>query len=240
MSYELYYWPTIQGRGEFVRLALEAAGADYIDIARGPQADGQGVPAVMTLMNGEAVEHPPFAPPFLKDGDLVIAQSALILHYLGPKIGMAPRDEDAQLWTLQLQMTFTDFIKEIHDTHHPVASGLYYHDQQTEAARYTDEFWKVRVAKYLGYCERVLERNGGRHLAGDALTYADTSLFQIVTGLRYAFPKRMARTEKDFPRVIALRDAVEALPRVAAYLASPRRIAFNEQGLFRKYPELDQ
>jgi glutathione S-transferase len=236
VTYELYYWPTIQGRGEFVRLALEAAGADYVDIAREPE---RGVPAVMTLLNGETVKRPPYAPPFLKDGDLVIGQSALILHHLGAKLELAPGDEAGRLWTLQLQLTFTDFIKEVHDTHHPIASGLYYHEQKDEAARYTEEFWKTRVTKYLGYCERVLARNDGRHLAGDALSYADTSLFQIVTGLRYAFPQRMARIEKDWPRVVALRDAVEKQPRIAAYLASPRRIPFNEQGLFRRYPELD-
>jgi glutathione S-transferase len=193
----------------------------------------------MELLNGETVARPPFAPPFLKDGDLLIGQTALILHHLGARHGLAPADEAGRLWTLQLQMTFTDFVKEIHDTHHPIASGLYYADQKAEAARYTAEFWKTRVAKYLGYCERVLERNDGRHLAGDALSYADTSLFQIVTGLRYAFPKRMAAAEKDVPRVVALRDAVEQHPRIAAYLASPRRIPFNEQGLFRRYPELD-
>ncbi len=239
MTYELYYWPGIQGRGEFVRLALEAAGADYVDIAREPEAQGKGVPALMALLNGATVTRPPFAPPILKDGALLLAHTALILHHLGPKLGLVPADEAGRLWTHQLQLTFTDFIKEIHDTHHPIASGLYYEDQKAEAARYGAEFWKTRVAKYLGYCERVLERNDGKHLAGDALSYADTSLFQIVTGLRYAFPKRMARMEKDWPKVVALRDAVERQPRVAAYLASKRRIPFNEHGLFRKYPELD-
>ena len=239
MAYELYYWPGIQGRGEFVRLALEAAGVEYVDIAREPEAGDKGLPALMTLLNGETVARPPFAPPILKDGDLLLAHSALILHHLGATLGLAPADAAGRLWTHQLQLTFTDFIKEIHDTHHPIASGLYYEDQKTEAARYVEEFWKTRVAKYLGYCERVLERNDGKHLAGDALSYADTSLFQIVTGLRYAFPKRMARMEQDWPKVVALRDAVAGQKRVAEYLASARRIAFNEKGLFRKYPELD-
>ena len=42
MVYELHYWPRIQGRGEFVRLALEQAGAEYVDVARGPKSSGGG------------------------------------------------------------------------------------------------------------------------------------------------------------------------------------------------------
>ncbi len=240
MPYELYYWPSIQGRGEFVRLALEAAGAGYVDVARGSGA-GQGMAAMMALMNAADLSTPPFAPPVLKADGIVVAQTANILQFLGPRLGLAPADEAGRLWTHQLQLTVTDFLSEAHDTHHPIASSLYYEDQKPEALRRTGEFLKARAPKYLGYFETVLGRNrsGAAHLVGAGLTYADLSLFQIVEGMRYAFPRAMARLEPELPAVAALRDSVAALPRISAYLASPRRIPFNEQGIFRRYPELD-
>jgi len=237
MRYELHYWPSIQGRGEFVRLALEAANADYLDIARQPDAGGAA--SMLQLMEGQAMRRPPFAPPFLKAGEQIIGQTANILLFLGPRHDLAPADDAGRLWTHQLQLTFTDFIKEIHDTHHPIASGLYYEDQRDEAVRYTRAFLKHRLPKYLGYFEKILEMNGGRHLVGDRLTYVDLSLFQVVTGLRFAFPKAMAEAEANLPLSVALADAVAGHPRIAAYLASDRRIAFNQQGVFRHYPELD-
>jgi glutathione S-transferase len=241
MTYELYYWPTIQGRGEFVRLALEAAGVAYVDVARGSEADGQGVPALLRLMNGEG-EHLPFAPPFLRAGDMLIGQTANILQFVGAHHGLAPEDEDGRLWANQLQLVIADFVDEAHDTHHPIASSLYYEDQKDEAKRRSADFLKARVPKYLGYFERVLQRNpaGDRHLVGAGLSYCDLSLFQIVAGLRYAFPRAAAKLAKDYPRVAAtVHDAVATHPRVAAYLASDRRIPFNESGIFRHYPELD-
>jgi glutathione S-transferase len=234
MAYELYYWPGIQGRGEFVRLALEAAGADYVDVAR-----ETGMPAMMKAM--AASPTPPFAPPFLKDGELVVGQTANILLHLGPKLGLAPGDEAGRLWTHQLQLTLGDLLVEAHDTHHPIAAGLYYEDQKPESARRAEDFRESRMPKHLGYYEDVLARNpsGPGYLVGAELTYADLSLFQIVEGLRYAFPKAMARLEKACPKVVALRDRVAAHERIKAYLASPRRIAFNQMGIFRRYPELD-
>ncbi len=236
MSYELYYWPTIQGRGEFVRLALEHAGAEYVDVARGLG----GVAAMQRLMDGAAA-HPPFAPPFLKDGDVLVAQTANILLYLGRRHGLAPRDDAGRLWAHQLQLTIADVVDEAHDTHHPIASSLYYEDQQAEARRRAADFTATRVPKYLGYFERVLERNpqGDRHLVGRRVSYCDLSLFQLVAGLRYAFPRAMAQLEPRFPRVIALHGRIAARPRINAYLNSERRISFNEQGIFRHYPELD-
>jgi len=240
MRYELYYWPTIQGRGEFVRLALEEAGAEYVDVARGDEAAGAGVPAMLRLLNGETVERPPFAPPFLKAGELLIGQTANILLYLGAHHGLAPTDEAGRLWAHQLELTITDFVVEIHDTHHPIASRLYYEDQREEAKRRAADFVAVRLGKYLGYFERVLERNAaGPGLVGASLAHPDLSLFQVVAGLRYAFPRAMARLEGDIPRVVALHDAVARRPRIAAYLASDRRIPFTTQGIFRRYPELD-
>jgi glutathione S-transferase len=241
MRYELYYWPSIQGRGEFVRLALEESGADYIDIAREPAKDGAGVPALLRLLEGEKIEHPPFAPPFLKAGKLLIAQTANILLFLGAKHGLAPASEAGRLWAHQLQLTIADFLVEIHDTHHPIASGLYYEDQRKEAKRRAADFLTARAPKFLGYFETVLARNqaGDRHLVGARTSYCDLSLFQIVAGLRYAFPRAMAGLARKLPRVVALHDRVAERPRIAAYLDSDRRIPFNEQGIFRHYGELD-
>jgi glutathione S-transferase len=241
MTYELYYWPEIQGRGEFIRLALEEAGASYIDVARRP-GKRSGVSELLNFLDGGRIKTPPFAPPFLKVGKQIIGQTANILLFIGARHGLAPRQETGRLWTNQLQLTIADFLVEIHDTHHPIASGLHYEDQRKEAARRTADFLKVRAPKYLGYFEGVLARNpsGEKYLVGGRLSYADLSLFQIVAGLRYAFPHAIARLQKRHPRVIALHDRVAKRPRIAAYLASERRIAFNEQGVFRHYEELDE
>jgi glutathione S-transferase len=234
MRYELYYWAEIQGRGEFIRLPLEEAGADYADVAR-----GRGGEAAMMKLLGGAGAYPPFAPPVLKAGRLVIAQTANILMYLGQHHRLAPAGEAGRLWANQLQLTVADFLVEIHDTHHPIASGLYYEDQRAEAERRSALFLKQRAPKFLKYFERAIERNGGRFLAGAKLTYPDLSLFQTVAGLRYAFPRAMKALEKNLPRLCGLHDRVAARPRIKAYLASSRRIPFNQYGIFRHYPELD-
>ena len=234
MRYELYYWPGIQGRGEYVRLALEEAGIDYVDAAR----KERGMPAMIRMMeprNGT----PPFAPPFLKAGKLVIGQTANILFYLGSRHGLAPKTEAAKLWVHQLQLTIADFVLEIHDTHHPLGSSLYYQDQRSEAKKRTGEFWKERVPKFLGYFEGLLDASGGAWTTGRRLTYVDLSLFQIVDGLRYAFPKRMKAFEREIPGLVDLHDRVASRPNIKAYLSSERRIAFNEDGIFRHYGELD-
>ncbi len=235
MRYELYYWPEIQGRGEFVRLALEEAGADYVDVAR----TKSGMDKMMRLMESPRVKHPPFAPPFLKAGTLLIGQTANILLFLGARHTLAPKSEEGRLWTHQLQLTMADFLVEVHDTHHPVSVNLYYEDQKKEAKRRAADFLKERAPKFLDYFERVLAQSSGNYLTGRALTYPDLSLFQIVEGLRYAFPKAMKRLEKKHPRVVALHDRVAARPRIKAYLESERRIDFNEWGIFRRYGELD-
>jgi glutathione S-transferase len=233
MRYELYYWPEIQGRGEYVRLALEEAGAAYVDVAR----ESAGTPEMMRMM--EEGDTPPFAPPFLKAGKLVIGQTANILLYLGARHGLAPKTEAGKLWVHQLQLTISDLVLEIHDTHHPIGPSLYYEDQKAPAKRRSEDFWKERVPKYLGYFERVLKENGGAYVTGRRVTYVDLSLFQIVEGLRYAFPKRMKAFEGDVPGVLELHDRVAMRPNIKAYLASDRRIAFNESGIFRRYKELD-
>jgi glutathione S-transferase len=234
MAYDLWYWPTIQGRGEYVRLALEEAGAAYTDVARG----GNGTGAMMKMM-APGKGAPPFAPPFLKAGNLVIGQTANILLYLGSRHGLAPKAEAGKLLVHQLQLTIADLVLEIHDTHHPLGPSLYYEDQKAPAKKRTDDFWKSRVPKYLDYFEALLEANGGPYVTGRRLTYVDLSLFQLVEGLRYAFPKRMKAFEKRIPSLIGLRDRVAARPNIKAYLASERRIAFNEDGIFRRYKTLD-
>jgi glutathione S-transferase len=235
MPYELYYWPEIQGRGEFVRLALEDAGAAYVDVAR----RSRGMAAMSELLESRSVKRPPFAPPFLKAGKLIIAQTANILFFLGPRLGLVPKDEAARLWAHQLQITVADWVAEVHDTHHPIASSLYYEEQKREAKRRAEIFRAERQPKFLSYFEEVLERNGGRVLIGNAISYVDLSLFQMIEGLRFAFPHAMAKHERKYPRVIALHDRTAGRPRLAAYLASERRLPFNQEGIFRHYAELD-
>lgn len=235
MRYQLYYWPKIQGRGEFVRLALEDAGAAYDDVARRPG----GLERMMAMMENARDKRPPFAPPFLKAGRLVIAHTAEILYFLGARLRLAPRTEADRLWLHQLQLTLTDFLKEIHDTHHPLGGEFYYEDAKAEARRYAENFRQNRLPKYLGYFERVLAKSAGPFVLGRRASYVDLSLFQVVEGLRYAFPEAMRRAERKSPRVVAVHDRVADRERIRAYLASPRRIAFNEMGIFRRYPELD-
>jgi glutathione S-transferase len=240
MRYELYYWPTIQGRGEFVRLALEESGSEYVDVAR-RKGKGSGVARLMRFLDGREPGELPFAPPFLKAGRMVIAQTANILLFLGDRHGLAPKEQSGRLMTHQLQLTIADLVVEAHDTHHPIASGLYYEDQKKEARQRAKDFLANRLPKYLGYFEGVLTRNarGRGWLVGARLTYADLSMFQVLAGLEYAFPRTMKRVSPRYRRLKALRQAVGERPRISAYLQSDRRIAFNEDGIFRHYPELE-
>lgn len=238
--YQLYYWPTIQGRGEFVRLLLEEAGARYVDVAR-ESGPGAGVPALLRLLDGRRVAHASFAPPFLRAGRLLIGQTANILHYLGPRHGLVPKGLAARLWVHELQLTVADLLGEVHDTHHPVAAGLYYRDQKREARRRSADFLKNRAPKYLSYFETALasQGRGSRFMAGSRLSYVDLSIFQIIAGLSYAFPRAMSTAARRYPRLLALHGRVQERPNIAAYLASPRRLPFNQEGIFRRYPELD-
>lgn len=231
MSYQLYYWTGLQGRGEFVRLCLEDAGAAYTDVAR-----VEGDEAMTPFIDGCHESALPFAPPFLKSGRLVIAQVANILQYLGPRHGLVPDSESGRLYAHQLQLTITDLVAEVHDTHHPVSTGQYYEDQRAEATKRAKDFREARIPRYLGYFEQVLERGGGRHpLRGHS--YVDLSLFQVMAGLAYAFPKAMAKQKLPLLRDLGKR--VAERPNIAAYLASERRLPFNTNGIFRHYPELD-
>ena len=232
MTLKLWYWPNIQGRGEFVRLALEAAGVPYEDSAR----DHGAKPLLADMQARQA--RTPLAPPYLEDDGIVVAQVANILLYLAERHDLAPTELGGRTWVHQLQLTIADAVAEAHNVHHPVELMAYYDDQQPEAARAAEQFRAERMPKFLGWFEQAAAA-GGDWLAGERWSYADTSLFQLVEGLRYAFPKRMAAVEGDYPHVLAIRDRVAALPGVQAYLASDRRIAFNEEGIFRHYPELD-
>ena len=242
MKYELYYWSSIQGRGEFVRLALEEGAADYVDVARLPKSEGGGAEAVSRIVEDAGEGRMPFAPPVLKAGKLLISQTANILLYLGPRLGLVPKAEAARLWAHQLQLTLADLLDEVHETHHPIASSLYYEDQKPEALRRAQNFRALRLPKYLGYFEGVLAAHpgGDRWLIGKALTYVDLSMFQVIAGLCYAFPRAMSGMPRKHPRLAVLHQRVQERPRIKTYLASSRRIPFNEHGIFRHYPELDE
>jgi glutathione S-transferase len=227
MRYELYYWSEIQGRGEFVRLALEDAGAQYVDVARRPK----GMRAMDHVLEHRSVKRPPFAPPFLRAGTLIIPQTANILFYLGGRLGLAPKSETQRVWLHGLQLTIADWLVEVHDTHHPIAASLHYEEQKPEAKRRAGIFLTERLAKFMRYFERA---------ADDKFSYVHLSLFQMIEGLRYAFPNAMSKRERRYPRLLMIHERVARRPRLSAYLASKRRIAFNQYGIFRHYPELDE
>lgn len=241
MRYELYYWPTIQGRGEFIRLALEEAEVEYVDVARRAESSGMGMKAMMDFLEGPEIIHRPFAPPFLKIGQLIIGQTPNILLYIGAKHNLSPKDEAEQLWVHQLQLTISDFVTEAHDSHHPIGGNFYYKDQKPEALRRAKDFKSERMPKFFDYFESIIKRNphSKTWLAGNDLTYVDLSLFQVIEGLRYAFPNRMKTLEPDYPHLTALHQTVSHRPRIKRYMSSARRLAFNNDDIFRHYKELD-
>ena len=242
MPYKLYYWPMIQGRGEVIRLSFEEAGVEYIDVARNNQGQEDNQNAIIDILQNNNLMSPPFAPPFLIDGDIMIAQAAAILQYLAPKIGLIGESQEEQIFAHQIQLTVSDFLTEVHDTHHPIASELFYEDQIEESKRRSANFIKIRIPKYLNYFEKIISNNKSNSgwLIGNSLTYPDLSLFQIIEGLHYAFPKAFANIAGNYTNTITLRDAVAARPNIASYLKSNRRIEFNTMGVFRYYPELDK
>lgn len=240
--YELYYWPSIQGRGEFIRLALEEAGANYVDVARLPVDEGGGEQAVMDVLWNESERHPAFAPPILKVGKELVWQTANILAFIAPDLDLIPKDIESRTFANGLQLTIADFVSEIHDTHHPIAASQYYEDQKAEALLRSRVFVEERMPKFLHYFERALSKNdksNAQYFVGKELSYVDLSMFQILAGLKYAFPRALAHLRPSIPLITAVGDQVAARPHIAAYLSSSRRIPFNQQGIFRHYPELD-
>ena len=239
MKYQLYYWPHIQGRGEYVRLALEEGEANYVDVARLPESDGGGRPAVARMLQDLSNKHPPFAPPLLQAGKFIVSHTANVLHYLGPRLGLAPKADGQRLWAHGLQLTMTDFVREAHDVHHPIANSLYYEDQKPEALRRAGHFKKDRLTKFLNYFETVASRSGGPYMLGKSLSYVDLSMFQVMASLNVAFPQAMAGLKATLPRLNDLHNRVESRPRIARYVASPARLPFSTHDLMRHYPELD-
>ena len=236
-TYELFYWPGLPGRGELVRLALEDAGAPYIDVARS-EAHGR-VAALHRMLEAEGPGLVPFAPPFLRHGSLVLAQVANILHYLGPRLGLVDTSEEGRHRALQLQLTIADLLAEVHDTHHPTSTALYYEDQKPAAREKTQAFLEHRLPKFLSYFERVASGDASDASVTGGHSYVDLSMFQTIEGLSYAFPRAMTALGPRLPRLLAIRDRIRSRPRIAAYLASDRRLAFNEHDIFRRYAELD-
>ena len=234
MRYELFYWPGLQGRGEFARLILEDAGADYIDVARSPGGMKKLSSGLERGLDGVL----PFAPPYLRAGKIVVAQTANITRFLGERLGLAPASERDRLVASMIAMTIADLVAEVHDTHHPITVEKAYETQKAAAKSRASAFRTERIPKFTDWLEHTLKRNGNV-LAGGKISYVDLAAFQVLCGLDYAFPKAMKRQARKLKRLYALRDRIAARPRIAAYLASPRRIAFNETGIFRHYPELD-
>lgn len=237
--YQLVYWPHLPGRGEPIRLLLEDAGVPYEDVARRPEAEGGGFQAVRDYLHGAGEGMPGFAPPYLIEGELRLSQMSAICGYLGPRHGLCPDDDAGRARALQLMLTVGDAMDEAHDTHHPVSSALYYEEQKAAALQAAGLFRTQRLPKWLGYFERVRSQSGGDYLMGAAASYPDLALFHLVEGLRFAFPRATARVLRDSPCVQALCATVAQRPRLSAYLRSPRRIPFNQDGIFRHYPELD-
>lgn len=227
--HELYYWSEIQGRGEFVRLVLEDLGEPYVDVGR-----ERGDDAVSSALDGVLAPYA-FAPPVLRSDNVVIAQTALITRWLGESYGLAPRDEPARLVAATIALTIADLVAEAHDTHHPLSVNEVYEKQKPAAHARAKAFRDHRIPKFVGYLEKILERSGD-YLVG-TVSYADLAAFQIVEGLDYAFPHAMR--QQQIPRLRALRDRIAQRPRITAYLTSPRRLPFNESGIFRHYRELD-
>lgn len=232
MSVTLYYWPHIPGRGELVRLVLEAAGVEYVDIAR-----SEGTSVVLEAVQGGLGGVPARAVPILVDGEQVLSQTPVICTYLAETYGLAPEPEHR--WdALALLLTVADLVTEAHDVHHPISGRLFYEDQQPEARRAAEVFVSERLPGFLDHLERVRRANPQSDwMLGDRLCQVDLAVEQLLRGLEHAFPAAMAVA--PIPELRALAERVATLPRIAAYRASERCIPFNRDGLFRAYPELD-
>ena len=235
--FKLIYWPGNPGRGEFVRLAFEATGTPYEDTAL-----TQSAQEVLTTVDPQRQlkdRDVHFAVPVLKHGDFSIGQTSAILAYIGPIIGLSPKDDQGKAKVNQIQLTIADFTVEAHDTHHPIGKMQYYEDQKEEALKKAIDFVDNRLPKFLDYFERQITANGNEPwLYGNTMTYADTSLLEVISGLLYAFPKCVEEQKSKAPKVFALYDAVRNHEKIKAYLASERRQKYN-MGVFRYYAELD-
>ncbi|EJU05030.1 glutathione S-transferase C-terminal-like protein [Dacryopinax primogenitus] len=248
--YILHYWGGIPGRGEYVRLAFEYAGVSY--------TDSNDSAKLLKTLRSTSPSH--FAPPMLElPNGKILSQTPAILNYLAPKLGLAGEKgnllknaveddderEEAEFERSivnQLVLTALDLCVEAHDSHHPIASSLYYEDQKQEALRRAEDFLKLRIPKYLAHFEETLRKNkvSHSHLVGKTTTTADLVLFHVVDGLLYAFPRRMGALDKGgkYKRVLKLHEKIMAEGGIKEYVESGRRRKFGV-GLFRHYPELD-
>lgn len=239
MICELFYWPGIQGRGEFPRMLLEDAGIPYVDVCR----HVGGIDRMSAIMHGEGAPLMPFAPPFMNVDGMWISHTAAIMTYVAEKFGLAPRDEQEKMIARTLALTIADLLTEAHDTHHPITIEQHYEQQQDAALLRAAAFRDLRMPKFLRHFERTIAHNdrrgGGGVIVGIEITYIDIALFQVIEGLSYAFPRALARVQGELPLLRSLHARVSKRPRLAAYLASERRVPFNEHDIFRRYPELD-
>ncbi|QIW96113.1 hypothetical protein AMS68_001631 [Peltaster fructicola] len=252
-EYELLYHPQIPGRGEFIRLAFEAVGVSYTDVANDKKDGYSEVQSI--CMNDEINSsdgNPPIlAPPALRvpgagpDGTaLILAQTPNILFYLGEKLGLVSTAEADKYHTYQLVLTALDLNNEIHDSHHPIAPSAYYEDQSAEALKKAADVRNARLPKFFSYFERSLQHNhtngGGKFLIGGRLSIADTTVWQVLDGAYFAFPNEMAARKAEYPELLdTFYNSVKQEPHLKQYLASGRRRAYG-MGVFRHYPELDR
>ena len=238
--YRLVYWPTIPGRGEFVRVILEDVGAAYIDVARLPEAEGGGSRAVVGFLADPPPGLRPLACPVLVADDLVLAQSVAIAMLLGERHHRLPGDGAGRYGVQQVLLTMTDLVAEVHSVHHPISTSLRYEDQREAAIVGARPFHAQRLPKYLDWLERLLADNGDEVLVGAGTTVADLWVLPLLDGLDYAFPRSMAALAPRVARLRGLRDRVASRPPLVTYLASARHRPHNLSGIFRHYPELDR
>lgn len=251
--YELLYHPGIPGRGEFIRLVLEAAGVPYKDLANDSIEGAYSVQAIIdpSSTGDDDGNPPPFAPPALRipsEGKrgtaLVIYQTPSILAYLGDRLGLAGADQAERAWVLSHTLTALDCNNEVHDTHHPIAVSEYYEAQMDEALKKAKVFREHRIPKFLGYFERLLmgnkEHGGGRYLVGCKLSFADTTVWQVLSGLEFAFPREIEARKQEYPTLFEkFYPSIREEKGIKEYLASNRRLPFG-MGVYRHYPELDR
>lgn len=250
-EYKLLYHPGLPGRGEYIRLAFEATSTPYTDVSNTSQAGiGEVYGTLSPQSLGEGLNPPKFAPPMLRVGgagpngsDLLISQTSNVLLYLGRKLGLSGESEAEGYWVNEVVLTGLDFCNDCHDTHHPIATGMFYEDQKDEALKKASDFRENRIPKFLGYFERVLRGNGaraqGKYLVGKGLTAADLVVWQVVDGVRYAFPKEMEARMKEFEGVWEFYESLKGESWLEEYLASERRLKYGD-GIFRYYKELDR
>jgi glutathione S-transferase len=184
--FELIYWPGDPGRAEHIRLALEYAGAKYIDTALSKDALTTVLAQISDDQLGDSLNPPCYAPPILRHGQLAINQTPNVLLYLGPKLGLVPGiDENPNnLFRVNaLALSALDGLSnEVHNCHHPISTSLYYEEQKDESIRASTAWVTKRLPIFLAYFQKVLsgEASGqGPWLFGGKTSYADLVLYHV-------------------------------------------------------------